>query len=81
MHPGGCPSSPLPIDIEANDVAGLGGELRIVGQLEGADVMRGQAVGSPDLLHRGQAHARHLGHQSAGPARRLALLPARRNLS
>ena len=43
------------IDIEAGDVADLGGELRIVGELEGADAVRGQVVGAPDALNRGQA--------------------------
>jgi hypothetical protein len=60
------------IDIEAHDVADLGGELGIVGQLEGADAVRRQAMGLPDALHRGQAHARHLGHQPTGPVCRLA---------
>ncbi len=50
------------IDIETDDVADLGGELRIVGQLESADAVRCQAVGPPDPLHREQAQARHLGH-------------------
>ncbi len=40
------------IDIELDDVAGLGGELRIVGRLEGPDTVRGQAVGFPDALNR-----------------------------
>ena len=64
------------IDVETDDVANLGGELRIVGELEGADAARGQAVGAPDTLNRGQADADDPGHHPACPvgglARRLA---------
>src|SRR3984893_5059047 len=60
------------IDIETDDVADLGGELRIVGKLEGTDAVRRQAMSLPDALNRGQANARHLGHQPPGPVRRLA---------
>ena len=41
------------IDIEADDVLDLGGELRIVRQLEGAHPVRLEAVRRPDALHRG----------------------------
>lgn len=38
------------IDIETDNVADLGGELRIVGKLEGADAVRRQAMSLPDAL-------------------------------
>jgi hypothetical protein len=60
------------IDIETDDVADLGGELRVVGQLEGADAVRRQAMGAPDALHRGQADSRDLGHHPASPVSSLA---------
>ena len=53
------------IDVEPDDVAQLGGELRIVGQLELAHPMRLQAVLAPDALHRTDADAR-----SPWPSRR-----------
>ena len=46
------------IDIEPDDVAQLGGELRVGGQLELAHPMRLQAMGAPDALHRGDADRR-----------------------
>ena len=45
------------IDIETDDVADLGGELRIVGKLEGTNAVRRQAMSLPDALNRGQANA------------------------
>lgn len=50
------------IDIETDDVADLGGELRIVGKLEGTDAVGRQAMSIPYALNRGQANARNLGH-------------------
>ena len=44
----------------------------IVGELEGADAVRLQAVRPPDPLHRGDADAGRLGHRAAGPVGRLA---------
>ena len=60
------------IDTEADDVADLGGELRIIGQLEGSDSVRGQAVGPPDTLHRGEADTGDLGHHPTSPVGGLA---------
>lgn len=60
------------INIEANDVADLGGKLRVIGELEGANTVRCQAMGTPDALNRGQADARHLGHHPSSPMGRLA---------
>jgi hypothetical protein len=60
------------IDIEADDVAHLGGELGIVGKLEHANPVRRQAVRFPDALHRGEADAGDLRHGAAGPLCRLA---------
>jgi hypothetical protein len=39
------------IDIETDDVADLGGELRVVGKLEGTDAVRRQAMSFPDALN------------------------------
>lgn len=50
----------------------FGGELGIIGQLEGAKTVRRQAVGSADALDRGQADAGDLGHDPAGPVGGLA---------
>ena len=43
------------IDVEADDVANLGGEVRIVGQLELPELMRPDAVAAPDAMHRTDA--------------------------
>ena len=45
------------VDIEADHVADLGGELRVAAELEGAQPVRRQAVGAPDLLHRADRQA------------------------
>src|SRR5262249_27921845 len=55
------------IDIELDDVLELGGELRIVGQLELAHPVWLQAVPAPDALHRTDADADRLCHHGAGP--------------
>jgi len=60
------------VDIEANDVAQLGGEERIVGKLELTDTMRLQPVTAPDALDRTDADAARLGHRGSGPVRGLA---------
>src|SRR3954467_7402942 len=60
------------INVKPNDVAQLGGELRVGGQLELTHAMRLQTVGSPDALHRGDADPRGLGHHGGGPVGRLA---------
>src|SRR4029434_4160647 len=55
---------------EADDVAQLGDELRVLRQLEPAHSVRLQAVRLPDPLHRRDADADRLGHQASGPMRR-----------
>ena len=55
------------IDVEADDVLELLGELRVVRQLERADAMRRELVGLEDALHRTQAHPRRLRQHPAGP--------------
>ena len=60
------------INIQADDVADLGGEPGIIGELEGADAVRCQAMGLPDALHRGQADTGDPGHHPAGPVGGLA---------
>src|SRR5690349_8610716 len=45
------------IDIEADNVAQLGREMRIIGQLELTQSMRPQSMGTPDALHRTEADA------------------------
>ncbi len=39
------------IDVKAQDIANLDGELRIVGQLESLYRVRSQAVAAPDAMH------------------------------
>jgi hypothetical protein len=60
------------IDIRADDVGQLGGEVRIVGQLELRQPVRLQPVGPPDALHRADAGADLRGRRSGRPMRRLA---------
>src|SRR6516162_7545213 len=48
------------IDVEADDICELLGELRVRRQLERADAMRCELVGFKDTLHRTQAHSRRL---------------------
>jgi hypothetical protein len=60
------------IEIKPDDVAQLGGELRIGGQLELAHPMRLQTVGAPDALHRGDADPSSRGHHAGGPVGPLA---------
>jgi len=55
------------IDVEADDVANLGGELRIVGQLELTPAVRLEAMGSPDALDRTDADTDLSGHRRGGP--------------
>jgi len=50
------------IEVEANDVAHLVDEERVLGQLEGLDPVRLESEGAPDATDRGLAHARRLGH-------------------
>ena len=60
------------IDIETDDVADLGRELRVIGQLEGAKTVGGQAMGAPDALGRSQADGHRPGHHPTGPMGRLS---------
>jgi hypothetical protein len=55
------------IDVEPDDVMQLGGELRIVGELELANAMRLQTMGTPDALNRTDADPDRGGHGWAGP--------------
>ena len=60
------------IDVEADDVAQLVDELRIVGELELPPAVRLQPVRLPDAPHRAGADAGRLRHHVGGPVRRLA---------
>ena len=60
------------VDIEADDVAQLVDELRIVGQLELPPAVGLQPVRLPDAAHRAGADAGGLRHHVGGPVRRLA---------
>jgi hypothetical protein len=60
------------VDVQADDVLELGGELRVFGQLEGPDAVGLETVRPPDPLHRAQADPGRLGHCPAGPVGRLA---------
>lgn len=55
------------VDVEANDIAQLGDEVRIIRELELAVSVRGQAMGSPDLAHRALADTGGLGHHRRRP--------------
>jgi hypothetical protein len=60
------------VDVRADDIAKLGGEVRVVRELELAHAVRLQAVSPPDALHRADADRRGIGHGGGGPVRRLA---------
>lgn len=60
------------IDVKPDDVADLGREGRIVGELEGPDAVRLQPVRVPDALDIGEAHACRLRHGPPSPLGRLA---------
>ena len=66
------------VDVKADHIADLAGELRVAAELEGSQPVRRQAVGAPDLLHRADCQAGDLGHGPAGPVRRLARRLAKR---
>jgi hypothetical protein len=55
------------IDIKADDVAQLGDELRVIGELEPTHSVRLQAVGPPDALYRTDADPDRFGHGCARP--------------
>jgi hypothetical protein len=59
------------IDIEPDDIAQLGGELRVLGQLEPAEAMRLQAMRAPNSLNRTHRNADRLCHGGPGPVGRL----------
>lgn len=59
------------IDVKPDDVADLGGEGWIVGELEGPDAVRLQPVQVPDALDIREAHACRLRHGPPGPLGRL----------
>ena len=58
------------IDIQADHVHELGGELRVARALEAAHAMRLQLVRLPDALHRAQREAGRCGHRPASPVGR-----------
>jgi len=57
------------VEIEADDVLDLLGEVGIVGDLEGTNEMRLEPVLIPDALHAGVADAHLLGHGAHAPVR------------
>ena len=61
------------IDVEADDVLQLLGELRIAGELEAPHPMWGKPVRLPDALHRGGADARGLRHRRRRLVRRVCV--------
>ena len=60
------------VEIEPDDIAELGGEGRVLGQLEATHPMRLEPVRGPDPLHRAQGDAGRRRHRAAGPVGRLA---------
>ena len=54
-------------DVEANDVAHFGHEIRIGGKLEGLHPVRLQPEGAPDALHGRDRQAAGLGHAARTP--------------
>jgi hypothetical protein len=58
------------VHVETDDVADLLEELRVVGELEGFDPARLQAVLPPDRMDRGRRQAAHLDHRAQRPVRR-----------
>ena len=59
------------VDIEADNVPELVGELRVLRQLEGADAVRGELMGLENALDRAQADTYRLGQHPPGPVRGL----------
>jgi len=60
------------IDIEPDDSAQFGDEVRIVGELEQAQAVWLKPVRAPDALNRADGNADGLRHHRAGPMRRFA---------
>jgi hypothetical protein len=59
------------IEIEADDIGHLGGELRVARALERGHPVRLQILRRPDALHRAERNAGGPPHRPAGPVRRL----------
>ena len=59
------------IEVEADDIGQLGGEVRIARSLECSDAMRLKLVRPPNALHRSQRNPGDAGHGAAGPVGRL----------
>jgi hypothetical protein len=60
------------IDVEPDDVAQLGGEVRVVGELELPQTVRLQPMGAPDPLHGADADPDLRSHCRRGPMRLFA---------
>ncbi len=55
------------IHVETDDIIKLGGEVGIVGSLEGPDPVRLELMGGPYALDRSQRKTHRLGHGAVGP--------------
>jgi hypothetical protein len=55
------------VHAETDDIIKLGGEVGIVGSLEGLDPVRLELMGGPDALDRSQRKTHRLGDGAAGP--------------
>ena len=55
------------VHVQTHDVFDLGGEVRVLGLLEGTQAMRLEMMSPPDALDGAQADANGLGHHAAGP--------------
>ena len=55
------------VHVKTDDIIKLGGEVGIVGSLEGPDPVRLELMGSPYALDRSQRKTHRLGHGAAGP--------------
>ena len=62
---------PWRVEVEADDVAQLGGERRVFGELEGPHPVWPQMVRAPDPPHRAGADPGRRGHGARGPVGRL----------
>jgi len=59
------------VDVEANDVPKLAGEVDVIRQLEGADPMGHETMGFPDPVHARRTDADGVGHHPHSPMGRL----------
>src|SRR5690606_37586263 len=66
------------VEVEANDVLQLQGELGVVAQLEGPHEMRFEPVRAPDAADGRGADLRHLGHVTRAPLGRVRWVLLRR---